>query len=158
MWDDFEDRTLVEPAHNYKIDLSSLVHMIESRFVNLNPILQQMFLKLSSTYKKVNSRARRVARKVCSWPRTRATWALIRRSVLWKKSGASRRRGMQRWQQPKLRTFASPELRLFINGYIPFMNRNYERYSLSSESTLGGGFPGLSSSDANSWWFSHSRP
>ena len=45
---DFEDRSLVELAPNYEIDSASLVHMLEARFVNLNPIMQQMFLKLHS--------------------------------------------------------------------------------------------------------------
>ena len=43
---DFEDRSLVELALNYEIAAASLVHMLEARFVNLNPIMQQMFLKL----------------------------------------------------------------------------------------------------------------
>jgi len=43
---DFEDRSLVELAPNYEIAAASLVHMLEARFVNLNPIMQQMFLKL----------------------------------------------------------------------------------------------------------------
>ena len=43
---DFEDRSLVELAPNYEIAAASLVHMLEARFVNLNPIMQHMFLKL----------------------------------------------------------------------------------------------------------------
>ena len=39
-------RSLVELAPNYEIAIASLVHMLEARFVNLNPIMQQMFLKL----------------------------------------------------------------------------------------------------------------
>ena len=48
MLNDFEEKSLVELAHNYKIAIASLVHKFEARFVNLNPILQQMFLKLDS--------------------------------------------------------------------------------------------------------------
>ena len=43
---DFEDRSLIELAPNYEIATASLVHMLEARFVNLNPIMQHMFLKL----------------------------------------------------------------------------------------------------------------
>jgi len=43
---DIEDRSLAELAPNYEIAASSLVHMLEARFVNLNPIMQQMFLNL----------------------------------------------------------------------------------------------------------------
>ena len=43
---DFEDRSLAELAPNYEIAAASLVHMLEARFVNLNPIMQQMFLNL----------------------------------------------------------------------------------------------------------------
>jgi hypothetical protein len=43
---DFEDKSLVELAPNYEIATASLVHMLEARFVNLNAIMQQMFLKL----------------------------------------------------------------------------------------------------------------
>src|SRR5215212_3800620 len=45
--EDFEDRSLVELAPNYEIATASLVHMLEARFVNLNPIMQHMFLILS---------------------------------------------------------------------------------------------------------------
>src|SRR3954469_7014211 len=41
-----EDRTLAELAPNYEINAASLVHMLEDRFVNLNPMMQIMFLKL----------------------------------------------------------------------------------------------------------------
>ena len=43
--EDTEDRSLVELAPNYEIAAASLVHMLEARFVNLNPIMQVMFLK-----------------------------------------------------------------------------------------------------------------
>jgi hypothetical protein len=39
---DIEDRSLA----SYEIATAYLVHMLEARFVNLNPIMQQMFLKL----------------------------------------------------------------------------------------------------------------
>ena len=45
---DFEDRSLVELAQNYEIAIASSVSMLEARFVNLHPILQQMFRKLES--------------------------------------------------------------------------------------------------------------
>ena len=44
--EDIEDRSLAELAPNYEIAAASLVHMLEARFVNLNPIMQVMFLKL----------------------------------------------------------------------------------------------------------------
>src|SRR5215216_6586920 len=44
--EDIEDRSLAELAPNYKIAAASLVHMLEARFVNLNPIMLVMFLKL----------------------------------------------------------------------------------------------------------------
>lgn len=44
--EDIEDRSIVELAPNYEIVAASLVHMLESRFVNRNPIMQQMFLNL----------------------------------------------------------------------------------------------------------------
>ena len=44
--EDFEDRSLVELAPDYEIATASLVHMLEARFVNLNPIMQHMFLTL----------------------------------------------------------------------------------------------------------------
>jgi hypothetical protein len=43
---DIEDRSLAELAPSYEIAAAYLVHMLEARFVNLNPIMQQMFLKL----------------------------------------------------------------------------------------------------------------
>ena len=45
--EDFEDRHLVELAPTYEIAVASLVHMLEIKFVNLNPIIQHMFLTLS---------------------------------------------------------------------------------------------------------------
>ena len=44
--EEFEDRSLAELAPNYETAATSLVHMLEARFVNLNPIIQQMFLNL----------------------------------------------------------------------------------------------------------------
>src|SRR3954469_15260697 len=44
--EDIEDRSLAELAPNYEIAAASLVHMLEARFVNLNPMMQVMFLKL----------------------------------------------------------------------------------------------------------------
>ena len=41
-----EDRSIAELAPNYEIAAASLVHMLEARFVNLNPLMQVMFLKL----------------------------------------------------------------------------------------------------------------
>jgi hypothetical protein len=46
MHKDVEDRSLAELAPSYEVDVSYLVHMLEARFVNLNPFMQQMFLKL----------------------------------------------------------------------------------------------------------------
>jgi hypothetical protein len=42
---DIEDISLAELAPNYETAASYLVHMLEAKFVNLNPIIQQMFLK-----------------------------------------------------------------------------------------------------------------
>src|SRR3954469_18746842 len=44
--EDIEDRSLAELAPNYEIAAASLVHMFEARFVNLNPMMQIMCLKL----------------------------------------------------------------------------------------------------------------
>ena len=44
----FEDISLAELAPNYETAAASLVHMLEARFVNLNPIIQQMFLNLDN--------------------------------------------------------------------------------------------------------------
>jgi hypothetical protein len=46
MHKDVEDRSLAELAPSYEIAAAYLVHMLEARFVNLNPFMQQMFLKL----------------------------------------------------------------------------------------------------------------
>jgi hypothetical protein len=43
---DAEDRSLVELAPNYETASANLVRMLEARFVNLNPIIHKMFLKL----------------------------------------------------------------------------------------------------------------
>ena len=44
--EDIEDISLAEFAPSYEFAVVSLVHMLETRFVNLNPIMQQMFLNL----------------------------------------------------------------------------------------------------------------
>jgi hypothetical protein len=43
---DVEDRSLAKLAPSYEVATAYLVHMLEARFVNLNPFMQQMFLKL----------------------------------------------------------------------------------------------------------------
>jgi hypothetical protein len=43
---DVEDRSLAELAPSYEVAAIYVVHMLEARFVNLNPFTQQMFLKL----------------------------------------------------------------------------------------------------------------
>jgi hypothetical protein len=43
---DIEDRSLAKLAPSYEVGAGYLVHMLEARFVNLNPFMQQMFLKL----------------------------------------------------------------------------------------------------------------
>jgi hypothetical protein len=43
---DVEDRSLAKLAPSYEVVAAYLVHMLESRFFNLNPFMQQMFLKL----------------------------------------------------------------------------------------------------------------
>jgi hypothetical protein len=44
--EDVEDRSLAELAPSYEVIAAYLVHMLDARFVNLNPFMQQMFLKL----------------------------------------------------------------------------------------------------------------
>jgi hypothetical protein len=46
MHKDVEDRSSAELAPSYEVVAAYLVHMLEARFVNLNPFMQQMFLKL----------------------------------------------------------------------------------------------------------------
>jgi hypothetical protein len=46
MHKDVEDTSLAELAPSYEVAAAYLVHMLEARFVNLNPFMQQMFLKL----------------------------------------------------------------------------------------------------------------
>jgi hypothetical protein len=46
MHNDVEDRSLAELAPSYEVAAAYLVHMLEARFVNLNPFMQQMFLML----------------------------------------------------------------------------------------------------------------
>jgi hypothetical protein len=43
---DIEDRSLAKLAPTYETAAAYLVHMLEARFVNLNPVIHQMFLKL----------------------------------------------------------------------------------------------------------------
>jgi hypothetical protein len=43
---DVEDRSLAELAPSYEVAAAYLVHILEARFVNLNPFMHQMFLKL----------------------------------------------------------------------------------------------------------------
>jgi hypothetical protein len=43
---DVEDRSLAELAPSYEVPTSYFIHMLEARFINLNPFMQQMFLKL----------------------------------------------------------------------------------------------------------------
>ena len=45
--ENFEDRSIAELAPNYETDVAQLFQMLEARFVSLNPVLQQMFLKLN---------------------------------------------------------------------------------------------------------------
>jgi hypothetical protein len=44
--EDVEDRSLAKLAPSYEVVAAYLVHMLEARFVNFNPFMQQMFLKL----------------------------------------------------------------------------------------------------------------
>jgi hypothetical protein len=46
MHKDVDDRSLAELAPSYEVAAAYLVHMLEARFVNLNPFMQQMFFKL----------------------------------------------------------------------------------------------------------------
>jgi hypothetical protein len=46
MHKDVEDRSLAELAPIYEVAAAYLVHMLEARFIDLNPFMQQMFLKL----------------------------------------------------------------------------------------------------------------
>jgi hypothetical protein len=43
---DIKHRSIAELAPSYEIVVAYLFHMLEARFVNLNPIMQQMFVKL----------------------------------------------------------------------------------------------------------------
>jgi hypothetical protein len=43
---DVEDRSLAEFAPSYEVAAAYLVHILEARFINLNPFMHQMFLKL----------------------------------------------------------------------------------------------------------------
>src|SRR4051812_19485128 len=44
--EDIEDRSIAELPPNYEIAADSLVHMLEARFVSLNPMMKILFLKL----------------------------------------------------------------------------------------------------------------
>jgi hypothetical protein len=46
IYKDVENRSLAELAPSYEVTAAYLVHMLEARLVNLNPFMQQMFLKL----------------------------------------------------------------------------------------------------------------
>jgi hypothetical protein len=46
MHKDVEDRSLAKLTPSYEVDAAYLVHNLEARFANLNPFMQQMFLKL----------------------------------------------------------------------------------------------------------------
>jgi hypothetical protein len=46
MHKDVEDKSLVELAPSYEVAAAYLVHMLEARFISLNPFMQQMFLRL----------------------------------------------------------------------------------------------------------------
>jgi hypothetical protein len=46
MHKDVDDRSFAELSPSYEVAAAYLVHMLEARFVNLNPFMQQMFLKL----------------------------------------------------------------------------------------------------------------
>jgi hypothetical protein len=46
MHKDVEDRSLAELAPSYEVAAAYLVHMLEDRFINFNPFMQKMFLKL----------------------------------------------------------------------------------------------------------------
>jgi hypothetical protein len=46
MHKDVEDKSLAELAPSYEVASTYLVHMLEARFVNLDPFMQQIFLKL----------------------------------------------------------------------------------------------------------------
>jgi hypothetical protein len=46
MHKDVKDKSLDELAPSYEVDAAYLVHMLEARFVSLNPFMQHMFLKL----------------------------------------------------------------------------------------------------------------
>src|SRR4051812_43890080 len=45
--EDIEDRSIAELAPNYGIATTSLVHILEARFVSLNPMMQILLIKLN---------------------------------------------------------------------------------------------------------------
>ena len=64
--EDIENRSIVELAPDYETAVGQLVQMLESRFVSLNPFMQQMFLKLhevESKEKRDRSEERRVGKE-----------------------------------------------------------------------------------------------
>jgi hypothetical protein len=46
MHEEVEEKSLVELAHSIEVVSAYLIHMLETRFANLNPFMQYMFLKL----------------------------------------------------------------------------------------------------------------
>jgi hypothetical protein len=46
MHKDVEEKSLTELAPSYEVGSTYLVHMLEARFVSLNPFMKHMFLKL----------------------------------------------------------------------------------------------------------------
>jgi hypothetical protein len=46
MHKDVEDKSLAELAPSYEVAAAYLLHILEARFVSLNPFMQQMFLNL----------------------------------------------------------------------------------------------------------------
>ena len=48
---DLNEKSLVELTHDYEGAIVSLVEKLESRFINLHPIVQQLFFKLESMEK-----------------------------------------------------------------------------------------------------------
>jgi hypothetical protein len=46
MHKDVEDKSLAELTPSYEVAAAYLVHMLEARFISLNPFMQHMFLKL----------------------------------------------------------------------------------------------------------------
>ena len=52
---DLNEKSLVELTHDYETAVVSLAEMLEARFINLHPTIQQLFFKLESMEKgKIN--------------------------------------------------------------------------------------------------------